>query len=147
MKQALCAGVVSAAASVVFLLAILLFAGPAHARWKAAYAQAPAGVQAWYAQAELTKPASKRLGFSGCCKYSDVVHTRFRVDRTSGADEWYWLDRGIWRRIPADIIHWGEHAPGGKATLFVLANDFMNVRSEVMPAGTPTCFYPPESGN
>ncbi len=72
------------------------------------------------------------------------MKTRFRVDRFSGADAWYYELDGAWVRIPDDIIHWGEVAPGGKATLFGLAEQF--ARAFNLPIGTPTCFYPPEGG-
>lgn len=59
------------------------------------------------------------------------MHTRFRVNKTDGADEWQWLDdENGWQTIPADIIQWGKHAPDGQATLFAIGH-------------LPVCFYLP----
>lgn len=125
----------------VFLL-LLLPVAPAAARWKAEYAAQPPQVRAWYESANLTEAAQKRLGFAGCCKYSDVVKAKFAVSRIGGRDEWFYQEPGKpWRRVPSDIVHWGEHAPDGQATLFVLSEDFYG-----NPKGTPTCFYPPDGG-
>lgn len=62
-----------------------------------------------------------------------MVKTKFMVDRTTNGDEWYWLDGATWRKIPNDIIHWGQSAPGGRPTLFVYS-------------GHETCFFPGDSG-
>lgn len=120
-------------------LMIVLFASlvviPAQARWKAEYAAAPPEVQDWYARAELTEAAKKRFSFKLCCSHADVVKTRFSVNRTTNGDEWYFERSGQWVRIPDDIIHWGEHAPDGRPTLFALSD------------GRLTCFWPGEDGN
>ncbi len=63
------------------------------------------------------------------------MRTKFRVG-VAGDDVWEYLDGNTWRPIPADIIHWGETAPGGRATLFRIGTD-----------GALTCFWPPQSGN
>ena len=86
------------------ILAALALAAPAGARWKAEYANNPPEVQA-------------RFPFKKCCDHADVVKTKFNVNRTTRGDEWFWLDGDKWRRVPDDIIHWGEHAPGGLPTL------------------------------
>jgi hypothetical protein len=121
-------------------IALLVFGGGsacficrADATWKPEYANAPQAVQDWYRNAQLTDPAQKRLGFKSCCAHSDVVKTTFRVDKTTGNDEWYWLYDGNWKLIPGDIIHWGESAPGGEPTLFAIGN-------------LPTCFFPGQGG-
>lgn len=106
---------------------------PVFARWKPEYASNPPEVQAWYQNAEITKEGQKRFPWTKCCAHSDVVKTRFNVNRTTAGDEWYWLDAGNWRRIPDDIIHWGESAPGGEPTLFVYD-------------GKETCFFPGDGG-
>ncbi len=124
------------------MLALLLLAQAAEARWKPDYAAAPQAVQDWYANAQVPAPAIPRLGFIPCCSFSEVVRTQFRVDKTTGGDEWYYRDAGgVFRRIPPDIIHWGERAPDGQAILFVLDHDVMG-----NPKGTPTCFWPPDGG-
>lgn len=117
---------------------------PAHATWKPEYAQADAAVRRWYNEQKLTEPAAKRLHFGSCCDSSEVVRTRFRVDRSNGQDAWFYLQDGKWLPIPPDIIHWGEHAPDGRPTLFVLAPRWDNIFG--VPAGTPTCFFPGEEG-
>ena len=61
------------------------------------------------------------------------VRTRFTVNRSDAGDEWFYLDGETWKRIPPDVIHWGETAPGGQPTLFVYS-------------GTETCFFPGDSG-
>jgi hypothetical protein len=118
------------AASVFCLLA----AAPAAATDNGQWAGQPAAERAWYSNATLTPAAQKRLGWAMCCDHSDVVHTKFRVNKTTGADEWWWLDGDTWKLVPADVIHWGESAPGGQPTLFVFE-------------GEPTCFYPGDGGN
>jgi hypothetical protein len=106
---------------------------PAFATWKPQYASAPQAVQDWYRAAELTEAAKQRFPFTKCCDHADVVRTKFQVNKTTAGDEWFYLDGGTWKRIPDDIIHWGESAPGGQPTLFVYA-------------GKETCFFPGESG-
>lgn len=109
---------------------------PALATWKPEYAQASPEVQAWYREAELTAEARLRFPFIKCCDHADVVRTKFQVNKTDGGDEWFYepLDApGHMKRIPPDIIHWGETAPGGQPTLFVFG-------------GKETCFFPGDSG-
>jgi len=120
------------------MLCLLALASDAHATWKPEYAQADAAVRDWYKNAELTPEAQKRFDFAGCCDHADVVKTKFRVG-AKGADDWeFWDDAAspaAWREIPPDIIHWGESAPGGEATLFRLG-----------VGGALVCFWPPEGG-
>lgn len=111
----------------------LLVVAPARATWKPEYADADPAVRDWYRNAELTPAAAARLHFKSCCAHSDVVHTRFQVNKTDHGDEWQWLVDGQWRTIPPDIIHWGESAPDGQATLFAIGD-------------LPTCFWPPDGG-
>jgi hypothetical protein len=119
------------------LSAAVLLAGAlsnqADARWKPEYASAPQEVQDWYRNAELTPQAQQRFPFKSCCEHADVVKTQFRVNRATSGDEWYWLDGETWRRVPDDIIHWGETAPNKQPTLFVYQ-------------GKETCFWPGEAG-
>ena len=105
----------------------------ADARWKPEYASAPQEVQDWYRNAQLTPQAQMRFAFKSCCEHADVVKTQFRVNKSTSGDEWYWLDGENWRRVPDDIIHWGETAPSKQPTLFV--HD-----------GKETCFWPGEAG-
>ena len=94
----------------------------------------------WYRNAELTPAAQQRFGFKGCCDHADVVRTHFRVSQTNYGDAWEFWDDGApepgWRDIPADIIHVGEHAPDGRATLFRLGGS----------GGALVCFWPPDGG-
>ena len=116
-----------------FLAALLLLSSAAHATWKPEYAQASPEVQAWYRNAELTPAARERLHYQKCCDHADVVRTQFHVNKTDGGDEWFYQSEGQWKRIPPDVIHVGESAPGGQPTLFVYA-------------GTETCFFPGDGG-
>jgi hypothetical protein len=111
----------------------LVLSAQAQATWKPEYASSPPEVQAWYQNAELTEAAKIRFPFKKCCDHADVVRTRFTVNKTDGGDEWFYLDGESWKRIPPDIIHWGETAPGGQPTLFVYS-------------GKETCFFPGDSG-
>lgn len=116
------------------MLMLCLCVSAAPATWKPEYAQASPLVQDWYRNAELTAEAQKRFPFKKCCDHADVVRTRFEVNKTSGGDEWFYEDSpGHMKRIPPDIIHWGQSAPGGAPTLFVYA-------------GQETCFFPGDSG-
>ncbi len=102
--------------------------------WKPQYAQADPAVRAWYEHAQLTPEAALRLGFKSCCAHSDVVHTRFRVNKIDGTDQWQWLDGGQWKTVPPDIVETGQSAPDGQATLFAIGGEM------------PTCFFPPDGG-
>jgi hypothetical protein len=97
----------------------------------------PARSDSWFERQTLNPATMKRLavGWDSCCLGSEVVKTQFRVDKTSYGDEWFYMRDGTWKRVPDDTIHWGQHAPGGQATLFVY---FMT--------GEETCFYPPQEG-
>lgn len=114
---------------------IAFFTQPVHATWRPEYASAPQHVRDWYENAELTPAAQRRFNFLKCCDQSETVKTKFRVDRSSGADQWFWLnpDTGAYEQVPPDIIHWGKSGPEGQAVLFVFASQ-------------PTCFFPPQSG-
>lgn len=105
-----------------------------HAEWRPEYALQPPEVRAWYSNAELTPAAKERFPFKKCCDHADVVKTKFSVNHTSHGDEWFYENiPGNWKRIPPDIIHWGQSAPGGRPTLFVYGKD-------------ETCFFPGDSG-
>lgn len=116
------------------VIVIALCQAPAHATWKAEYASRSPEELDWYRNAELTPEARIRFPFSKCCDHSDVVKTRFTINKTDHGDEWYWLDGETWKRVPPDIIHWGESAPGGEPTLFVYS-------------GKETCFFPGGENN
>ena len=115
------------------IIALAAFGAQAQATWKPEYASNPTEVQAWYQNAELTDAAKIRFPFKKCCDHSDVVRPRFTVNKTTNGDEWFWLDGDRWRRIPPDIIHWGQSAPSGEPTLFVYS-------------GKEACFFPGDSG-
>lgn len=119
-------------------LAILLLLASTlgtQAEWKPEYAQLPQKVRDWYKAQELTPEAKTRLGVSwkSCCEHSDVVKTRFRVDRTTAEDEWWYLDGNTWRKVPADTIHWNDPTPDGQPVMFAYQ-------------GSITCFYPADTG-
>jgi hypothetical protein len=120
-------------AGMITIIAFMTMPPPAFARWKAEYAQADPAVRNWYETRDLTPAAQKRFAFKSCCAHSDVVKTKFKVGG-AGNDEWWWLDAdGKWRRVPDDVIHWNEHAPGGDPVMFAIGSE-------------PTCFYPPDAG-
>lgn len=103
-----------------------------HATWKPEYASQPQEVRDWYESRELTAAARDRFHFKSCCAHSDVVKTKFKVGG-AGNDQWRWLDGDTWHRIPDDIIHWNEHAPGGEPVMFAVG-------------ANPVCFFPPDGG-
>lgn len=107
---------------------------PVAAEWKPEYAQASPEVREWYRQAELTEEARKRFRWVKCCDHADVFRTQFKVNKTTGGDEWWYLTKeGQWKLIPPDIIHTDQHAPDNQPTLFIYA-------------GKETCFFPGGSG-
>jgi hypothetical protein len=121
---------------VLVVTIVVCFAGFAHARWKPEYANMPAEIRAWYAQAQ-TMPDSrprKEKGYVGCCNHGDVVDAQFETKKTPSGyvEEWYYKtpEMAEYKRIPNDIIHWGEAAPYGLPTLFVYN-------------GEEICFWPP----
>jgi len=124
----------------------ILVATSAHAEWKPQYADASQATQDWYASAQVTDAAFPRLGFRGCCVSSEVVRTKFKVSKIGGKDEWSYLDpvSQTWKIVPSDIVHWGESAPDGRPTLFVLSDHWADVFH--LPHGTPSCFYPAAGG-
>jgi hypothetical protein len=94
----------------------------------------------WYEKQMINPEAKLRLGVSwnSCCNHSDVVKTRFRVNHSQkndkwDEDEWHYLDGNTWRKVPSDIVHWNDPTPDGQPVLFVYR-------------GTPTCFYPGDTG-
>ena len=133
-------GALSAITVALLLLCIIYV--PATAEDHGQWANQPPEIRAWYQDATLTPAAQKRFGFVPCCEYAEVVRTKFKVDSSSGAPQWWYLDETSQKylRIPDDIIHWDEAAPDNKPTLFRLNIDVMN---GAVPAGTLTCFYPP----
>lgn len=113
------------------LAALTLFATNVKAEWDGT--KGPNS--AWYEAQQINPEAQLRLGVSwkSCCNHSDVVKTRFRVDRTTAEDQWWYLDGNTWRLVPADIIHWNDPTPDGQPVLFAYT-------------GIPTCFYPGDTG-
>ena len=111
----------------IILCAFAVFLA-AHAAFGQEWSKDPK-VREWYNNASLTPAAHARLGYSSCCKYGDVVRTQFRVNRTNGQDEWWYLAKEGWKEIPPDIIHPSDkNAPDGRPTLFIYN-------------GTETCFF------
>lgn len=90
----------------------------------------------WYENAEMTDAARARFGYGWvkCCNHAEVFRTEFRVNKDDGDDEWWYLTKaGVWKKLPNDIIHWGEHAPDKQPTLFI-------------HQGIEVCFWPGEGG-
>ena len=122
-------------AALICALAMIALLSPGFSRWRPEYAELPQATREWFRTRTLTPAAQARFNFSNCCDHADVVDTKFRVDKTTGNDQWWWLNGTQWQRVPDDIIHWDQHHPEGKAILFVA------------PSKLPVCFFPPESGN
>src|ERR1019366_7616785 len=62
----------------------------------------PAWSDSWFERQTLTSATMKRLnvGWNSCCLGSEVVKTKFRVDKTSNGDEWYYLkEDNTWKRV------------------------------------------------
>ena len=83
---------------VLVVTIVVCFAGFAHARWKPEYANMPAEIRAWYAQAQ-TMPDSrprKEKGYVGCCNHGDVVDAQFETKKTPSGyvEEWYYKNSG-----------------------------------------------------
>lgn len=121
------------AAAVLALILATACSHPAGATWKPEYASVPKEIRDWYESRKLTPAAKERFHFDSCCAHSDVVKTKFKVGG-AGNDQWFWLDSdGKWQRVPDDIIHWDEHAPGGEPVMFAVG-------------ASPVCFFPPDGG-
>ena len=112
---------------------LCVFGVKALARDNGQYANVDPAVREWYRTRQLTPQAQERFPFKSCCDAADVVRTQFRVDNKNGKDVWEWLDGQTWQRIPDDIIHYDESAPGGEAVLFAVG-------------GKPVCFFIPNGG-
>ena len=118
------------------IILIAFMVAMARAEWKPEYALQPPEVREWYRSQKVNPEAREKLHipFESCCDHADVVKTQFRVNRIHGGDEWFYEDApGHFKRIPPEVIHWGETAPGGQPTLFVYS-------------GKETCFFPGDSG-
>ena len=91
----------------------------------------------WFSSQQLNPATKQRLGvpWNGCCENGDVFKTQFRVSKSTGGDEWYYLKGDTWKKVPDDVIHWGQHSPDKRATLFIY-----------VATGQELCFYPPEEG-
>jgi hypothetical protein len=102
------------------LLGIGLWAGHSHAAWKPEYAQNSPEVREWYNNQLLNEATRQRLqvDWHSCCNHGDLFRTKFKVGG-DGGDEWWYLKDNTWKKIPNDIVHWGEHAPDGRPTLFI----------------------------
>ena len=116
---------------------VAIFTTTPRAEWKPEYGAQPQSVQNWYKEQKMTDETWKRLGspsWKSCCDGGDVFKTQFRVGKDNSDQWWYLTKAGVWKQVPPDVIHWGEHAPSGQATLFIRWT------------GQELCFYPPEEG-
>ena len=90
--------------------------------------------QKWASEANILPEARKRLHYwSKCCNHAEVFRTKFLPIKENGQDGYLYLAGDTWKRVPPDIIHWGEKAPDGRPTLFIFQ-------------GKETCFFPAEGG-
>lgn len=113
------------------LASALMLCAPAIARDNGQYANVDPAIRHWYETRTLTPAAQQRFGYKSCCAHADVVKTRFRT--LGRADQWEWELDGRFEPVPADIIHWDQHAPSGEPVLFAIG-------------GRPVCFFPPAGG-
>lgn len=122
---------------------ILVFIGEiaAHADWEGSpykgWAEkqqvAPAARQRMYCP-EVVAPDD-----CSCCDGAEIVKTQFRVSKTTGGDEWWFVSpvTGKWKRIPDDVIHgMDEHTPTGQPVLFLYPKGSDN----------PRCFFRGDTG-
>jgi hypothetical protein len=119
------------------MLAVVLAIG--REQYPGQYAQADSATREWYKSQKINPAARQRMGhaWSSCCERGEVFRTKFRGgDGPHGSDEWWYLKNGQWKRIPDDVIHWDEHAPDKRPTLFLFNGN-----------GEELCFYPGEDGN
>ena len=115
------------------ILCSIVGMNPSYARYKVEYDKLPQEVREWYQTRTLTPKAEERLHIHGCCDNADVVDTEFKSEKDPNGwhDIWYYKGpNGDFIKVPEDIIHWDEHAPGGKPVLF-------------MYHGQESCFFPP----
>ena len=89
--------------------------------------------QKWASEADILPEARKRLHWNKCCNHAEVFRTKFMPIKENGQDGYLYLVDDTWKRVPPDIIHWGEKAPDGRPTLFIYL-------------GEETCFFPAEGG-
>jgi len=117
-----------------FVLGWLIGIVPSHARYKVEYDKLPFEIREWYRTRIINKEAFPRIKMEGsCCDNADVVDTQFKTEKDPKGyhDIWYYQDDDKnWVRIPEDIIHWDEHAPGGQPILYKWHD-------------VETCFFPP----
>jgi len=122
------------------LLIVASFINCAQATWKPEYAQVAPEVRKWYHDQQMTPEAYERIHkdnngtWKSCCEHGDVFRTQFRIIEDGskyGHETWWYLKGDTWRQIPDDVIHWGEHAPDKRPTLFLYQN-----------TGEELCFYP-----
>lgn len=105
----------------------------ASARDDGRYADADPARRQWFRELEIPGSFREREGiqFKSCCDAGDVVPTRFRVDKASGADIWmYEAPGGRWEIVPPEIIIHDKRAPDGRGYLFAVG-------------GRLVCFVPP----
>lgn len=104
------------------------------------WAQSSPERRQWFRSLTIPEKARPRLRvpYIQCCDDGDRVKTRFRVQKTSGADQWSFLDPldDIWKIIPPDIVIHDKQSPDGEAYLFRSAAD----------NATLLCFVPPLGG-
>lgn len=122
-------------ALVVVTLAALLWgwASLAQARDDGRWADADPARRQWFRGLEIPERfrIDNSIPWKSCCDAGDVVPTRFRVDKATGADVWlYEAPDGTWKPVPPEIVINDKRAPDGRGYLF--AND-----------GRLVCFVPP----
>ena len=98
----------------------------------------------WMKLAKTTPEARSQLKYEFCCDHGDRVKTKFTVDRSSGVDQWKYLEpaTGLWRDIPDYIVHHGNDDPSVPRMPEALLREGVLFIYQ----GKELCFWPPEEG-
>lgn len=131
------------AVAALALLVLVLGANTAGATWKPEYAALPQQTRDWYSSRTTTPETRARIEagwYLFCCDHSDTVKAKFKVDKATGADRWFYQlpgESGYPHEVPADTVQPNIPTPDGQPVLFVDATG-RNFG--------PVCFFPGVAG-